>query len=64
MEDRLKRLLALRYLYYVEAYSAVTDYEYDMLEKELKHLPEVQTPGSSLAKSYSQEIIELAQKLK
>jgi NAD-dependent DNA ligase len=64
MEDKLKYLLALRYLYYVEAYSAVTDYEYDMLEKELKHLPEVQKPGSSLAKDYSEEVIELALKLK
>lgn len=57
-------VLAYRYLYYVESYSAVPDYEYDLLEKQVKHLPEINKPGSSLRKDYSQETIELANKIK
>jgi NAD-dependent DNA ligase len=57
-------VLAYRYLYYVEAYSAISDYEYDILEKQVKHLPEINKPGSSLVKDYSPETIELANKIK
>lgn len=68
MTKNEKLALAHRYLYYIEFSPVITDFEYDMLEKKaLEECDENSTlnkPGSDLKSSYSDEIIELAEKLK
>lgn len=55
-------ILVHRYLYYVEAQPIISDYEYDMLEREaLPFLPEdspVHLVGSCLPSSYPKEVIK------
>jgi NAD-dependent DNA ligase len=56
-----------RFLYYVKSDPIISDYEYDMLErKAIETAPEdhpIHLPGSSLAKSYDQKIIDVANAL-
>lgn len=59
--------MAHRYLYYVKGTPAISDFEYDNLEKEaLKTVPEnspLRNPGSDLESSYSNEQQQLANRL-
>lgn len=60
----LDTILIHRYLYYVLNQPIISDFEYDILEKEAKKIyPELNTPGSSLEESYSDEIRIKATKL-
>jgi len=51
-----------RYLYYVEAQPIISDFEYDVIERQAREvLPEtspVHRVGSSLPSSYSQNVIK------
>lgn len=65
MEDIL---LEHRYRYYVLCIPIISDYEYDMMEKEyLKTAPKnslMRLPGSDLEESYPQHIIDKCKKNK
>lgn len=54
-------VLVHRYLYYIEAQPIISDFEYDILEREAREvLPEsspVQGVGSSLPWSYPEDVI-------
>lgn len=60
--------MAHRYLYYVECDPAISDHEYDVIERRARAIaPEghpIHGVGSSLPESYSAEIIALAKTLK
>lgn len=60
-----REILVHRYLYYVEAQPTISDFEYDILEREARSvLPEsspVHGVGSSLPSSYSEDVIREAQ---
>lgn len=59
-----KNIMAHRYLYYVKNQPVISDYEYDMLEKEaIKNVGSdspIKSPGSDLESSYSNEVKALA----
>lgn len=57
-------ILAHRYLYYVKSTPVISDYEYDILEKEaIKEIPDLNTISSDLESSYSEEVKNIANKL-
>lgn len=61
MRDQVKTVLAHRYLYYIETQPVISDFEYDALERQLTYEEKEEIGvGSSLADSYSEEIIALA----
>jgi len=66
-EKLLNKCLALRYCYYVENISIISDYDYDVLEKKCQAFaPEdsiIHRPGSSLSCDYPIEVIEIAKSL-
>ncbi len=59
-----KIVMAHRYLYYVKCEPILSDYAYDLLENQALRIVEsnspINSPGSSLESSYSQEIKDLA----
>lgn len=65
LDDLNKLLLAHRHLYYGTIGQAISDYEYDMLERRIAkvapELPAIQSVGTT---SEDTEIIALAMKLK
>lgn len=69
MENNKKadECLVHRYLYYIENEPVISDYKYDIMEKEaLKTCDEnhpLRKPGSSLKSSYSQDIVNKAKDL-
>ena len=67
MKEIELKTLAYRYLYYVKNISLISDYEYDILEKEAIKIVDEDSmllePGSDLESSYSEEIKEYAKKL-
>mgnify|MGYP001252687393 CR=1 FL=1 len=66
MDERIKFVLALRYLYYCKYISLVDDYTYDMYEKEAMALEGgevLDCVSSDMEESYSDEIKEKAQSL-
>ncbi|MCR6656630.1 MAG: hypothetical protein NVV63_12650 [Opitutus sp.] len=60
--------MAHRYLYYVECTPVLSDYDYDVLERKamevLPSISPVHQPGSDSPKSYSDEVIRRAHKLR
>ena len=60
-------VLAHRYLYYVDCSPVISDYEYDVLEREAREKCGLSSPvhgiGSSLPSSYSPETVLLAKSL-
>lgn len=52
-------VMAHRYLYYVECQPVISDYEYDMIEKQAREVLSYTSPvhkvGSSLPSSYTEE---------
>jgi NAD-dependent DNA ligase len=55
----IDEVLYHRYLYYVLAEPEISDYQYDMLERQLPdEIREALGPGSSLPSSYPQYIID------
>ncbi len=68
MRNFEKEVLAHRYLYYVEANPVVSDFEYDLLEREAREaLPEssaVHKVGSSNPWDYNEDIKAYAEELK
>lgn len=65
MEKLVKDCLTHRYRYYVLNQPVISDYEYDMLEREAKKVDTeglLNVPGSDLEESYPKEIIDGATK--
>ncbi len=63
--ETIKLCLAHRYLYYVLSSPVISDYEYDMLERNLTTGErEALGVGSELAADYSPEVIGMAEKLR
>lgn len=67
IDQLVLQALAHRYLYYVKSTPIISDREYDKLEEEAltksgKKL--LETPGSSLESSYSDEVKQLALSMK
>ena len=57
------QIQALRYLYYCKNISLISDYDYDMLERNAKKLPGgevLNVVSSDLEISYSKDAIDLA----
>lgn len=64
MNNNVKKCLEHRYRYYVLNEPIISDYEYDILEKEAKKNDIngiLNTPGSSLKSSYPEEIIRICE---
>ena len=61
------KCLAYRYLYYVKGVSLISDYNYDLLEKEALNNVSIDSmlnqPGSDLETSYSDEVKQYATNL-
>jgi len=64
MTDIEKRVMAHRYLYYIKCNPRIPDLDYDVIEREARAIAPPESPvhklGSSLASSYSPEIVALA----
>mgnify|MGYP000458641940 CR=1 FL=1 len=68
LNDLELTVLAHRYMYYVECDPIITDYEYDMLEREARKLLPESSPvhgvGSSLPGTYSTEVCRRVNQLR
>ena len=64
MLDIEMEVMAHRYLYYVESAPVISDFEYDNLERTAREVAPQESPvhgvGSSLASSYTPEMIKFA----